>query len=103
MRGGSTVESIRVEAPGLRAALDLVRALKGLNPHVTEHDGYAEVEIPWYHVTNADITRVLNTTANWLADKDLPSAQIHFGDRGYTLLPERDDLRRTRAQGERAA
>ena len=103
MREGSKVESIRVEAPGLRAALDLVRALKGLHPNVTEHEGHAEVEIPWYHVTSADITRVLNTTANWLADKDLPSAQIHFGDRGYTLLPERNDLRRGRAEEGRAA
>jgi hypothetical protein len=87
------VESIRVEAPGLRAALGLVRALKGLHPQVTEHDGGAEVEIPWYHVTSADITRVLNTTAAWLADTKLPSAEIHFGDRCYTLLRERDDLR----------
>jgi hypothetical protein len=103
MRGGSAVESIRVEAPGLRAALDLKRALQGLHPTVTEHDGRAQVEIPWSHVSRTDITRVLNTTANWLADKDLPSAQIHFGDRDYTLLPERDDLRRGSAGEGRAA
>src|SRR5437588_12849736 len=103
MRGGNTVESIRVETPGLRAALDLVRALKGLHPNVTEHEGHAEVEIPWYHVTSADITRVLNTTANWLADKELPSAEIHLGTRCYTLVAERNDLRRRRDEAEFAA
>jgi hypothetical protein len=83
--------------------MDLKTALKGLHPSVNEQGGRTEVEIPWHHVSSADITRVLNTTANWLADKDLPSAQIHFGDRGYTLLPERDELRRGTIEEDRAA
>jgi hypothetical protein len=77
---------IRVVAPGKQEAERLLALLDDFPARVNSENGFHEVEIVLDASTSKLLLQLFGSIGAWVAAGKDSACQVHFGDRGYTLL-----------------